>query len=294
MRPEPVFHPGNESHSPSTPPPKTHEARPRHLRVVTSDERVPKGRSFAALATVIALVAALASGAAVYAWQHPQVEDAQTAAVAATAELTAAQQTQARLEQRVADLSAQLDATGTRTQRLTTRIDALVQRAERQQAKIDELQTQLTSSEQANAALAGELAATETKLADTRAELSATQEQIAATHARALELAGPRLADGKYVAALEGIDATAPSRLAANVTAHADGAALNASGWRVFTVAPGTDVSLKTWKDAPTTVSVDEFEHIFDGAAAWNAEMRDARYVLRISNDEVVAITEQR
>jgi hypothetical protein len=302
MRPEQILHPSNESYTshpptdpnaPAQPWSPDHERHTRHLRVVSSDERAPAGRSFSLIVAVIALISALVAGVVVYAWQHPKVNDAQASADAAQASLAAAQAAQSGLEQQVATLTDQLNATDVKTERLITRTTALAERVHRQQVHIQDLQAQVTSQEQANAALEDQLATTQDRLANTKAELAATQDRWATAHARALELAGPALADGKYVSRFEGIDAAATPHLAADVTGRADGSALASPGWRVFTVDPSTQVTLKTWKGGHT-VSLSEFERIFDGTAPWNAAMRDVRYTIRISGSEVVAITERR
>jgi hypothetical protein len=52
-------------------------------------------------------------------------------------------------------------------------------------------------------------------------------------------------------------------------------------------------VSLTTWKDGrDVSLTLGEFERVFDGAAPWNAEMRSVRYWFRVAGGRIVALGE--
>ena len=155
------------------------------------------------------------------------------------------------------------------------------------QARIDKLLGRLDEATAALDALTDELGRTHTRL-------TTAQGQLSNAHDRAIVAAGAALADGRYVGAIEGIDATeTPYRLAMRVAARADHGPLIRDGWHVFVIAPRTLVELTTWRDGRNvTLSPWAFEHVFDGDAPWNVEMRSKRYVIRVNDGRVVAIAE--
>jgi hypothetical protein len=52
-------------------------------------------------------------------------------------------------------------------------------------------------------------------------------------------------------------------------------------------------VQLSTWKgNKNATLTLSEFEHVFDGQASWNAEMRGASYWIQVVDGRVIAIGE--
>jgi hypothetical protein len=256
-----------------------HERPPRHLRVVSTDERAPGGTSFAAIVTAIAVIAALIAGAGVYLWQRPQVTDARAQAGAARTALATTEAARDGLARQVAALTHDLRAAREVGARSVERRQALLERVGDQRTRIGVLRDRID----AQAAEIGSL----------DARLSATHERLAAAHGRALALGGPALGDGTYLARLEGVDATSPAHLAATVTARAGGATLATPGWRVLEVSSGTLVTLRTWKGGRTTMSFATFEHVFDGQAAWNAAMRDSTYAIRIVDGAVTSILER-
>jgi hypothetical protein len=75
------------------------------------------------------------------------------------------------------------------------------------------------------------------------------------------------------------------------VTGRARGGALAHAGWRVFAVDPAAAVHLTTWRDGrDVTLTLAQFEHVFDGRARWNAAMRGVRYWVQIEGGKIVSL----
>ncbi|MDP9226419.1 MAG: hypothetical protein M3P18_21790 [Actinomycetota bacterium] len=267
----------------------TPEERPKgHLRVVP--EHVPTGglgRPWRMiLFSVFTVIAIVGTGVGVYAWQHGQVID-QRAAVERALETGSA--LQARLttaQNRVADLAAQVVA----------------------------VQKQLTGARDRAGIL-------RQRVADLHDQLQAATAASAAAQSQLLEVAGPPIADGRYLAFIEAIGANQTPPLividvaqwfegkAADRAARKDGIIppgqhfpndyyiRNASpAWRTLQIAPEPRVSMLTWHDGAlgwSRVTLGRLATAFTSPNARHAGTNMSPFWVRIEGGLVSGIHQQ-
>lgn len=246
----------------------------------------PSGIRPLIVAVVVAVTTGL-SATAVYLWQSPKVRDARTMESVVRSDLASRDRDLERVEAEVAALREERAELQDDARTMQARIGFLLDRGGSLRETITGLQQRVDELTADAAALRSDLARAEERAAEAR-------EQLAIAHRRAVVSAGPSLADGRYFGTIQGVDATSsPARVAVRVTARSNGTALALPGWRVFTVRSGAFVRLKTWKDGrDVSLSLGEFEHVFDGRARWNSEMRSVRYWIHVVDGRVVAIGE--
>ena len=287
-------------------PPSVQRGRP-DLRLVPHS--VPPRRSrFGVLVTLVAIVAMVASGTAVYLWQHGQLTNGQVDVTRLQDQLTTAQgqlttaeaqlttardrlgvslQQVAALRGTVSGLRLEVVRLGDELSIVTARRDALAELLSKARAGKKDLAHQLQALTVERDKLASSLANTEDQLATAQADLQAVE-------ARLLTLAGPPLADGRYTGRVFAAANSNPPRLAINEASTIDGEAVAIRGWRVLEVAPGTMVMLITWRDTGShLVPFSWFAHVFNSADPLDSTVRGGtQYWITLTDGRVVAIGE--
>lgn len=233
------------------------------------------------------IVGMLIAAGAVYLWQSAKVSEARTVADLVRTDLSSR-------ERDVTSLRAEVSALRDERARLQDDAATLQARVEHLVVQAGGLESAVGTLNDSVDRLTAQLEAARSDLERAEARAIDARERLKAAHERVVVAAGLALADGRYAGWIQGVDSTgSPQRLAMRVTARASGGVLAHPGWRVFAVASGASVELTTYKGGrDVTMGLGRFEHIFDGTAEWNAEMRTKRYWIRLVAGRVVALGE--
>jgi hypothetical protein len=276
-------------------------------------ERTPPGAATATRPLWIALIGLgtlLVLAVGVIAWQQGRVNDA-------TSELNAVETDLQISEIEAERLRADLAAAETQLAQAETQVQSLEHRVER-------LEAQLVKAEQAK----DEAKATEDQLRQTENQLARAQaneaEAKAAAQAARSELnaiAGTPLADGEWTGRLymfggtqvppmvsfderklyrgqAAIDAMIADGIP-RATAQACGADCvywrnPSNGWRIMELSPYATVVLHSFGPDPTTMTLVDFTHAFNGDGPRNARISAAPYRLTMSGGLVTRVEEVR
>lgn len=264
------------------------EPKERHLRIAS--EHVPPRRPRTAwrrtLVSTIAVIAMLAVGTGVYTWQHAEVQNQQASAAAAIAARSALEAQVSREQARVMDLNA----------------------------RITEVQEQLTDARTRAAGL-------RQRTGDQRDQLQASAAAAAAVQTQLEKLAGPPIADGRFLAFIKAVGAnqTPPVVVidtaqwfegrAADRAAHLDGIIppgthmpndyyiRNASpAWRTLQVGPEPRISMLTWHNGALgwqRVTLGRLATAFTTPSVRDVGTNLAPFWVRIEGGSVIGIHQQ-
>jgi hypothetical protein len=265
--------------------PEHERRRTRHLHLVPRSDgsRRPDGRLTTLVVAIVSVLAILATGVAVYAWQHDQLVS----------------------QQRASSQSA------TVVQKQLTKA----------QARITALSGKIAVTQKALSAAQGYASALHQRLTDLRDQLSSATAATAAAQAQLATVAGPPIADGRYLAFIHAVGATQhPPLLVVDVAQWFEGGAAdraaqkdgviptgqsvpndyyirNASPvWRTLPVGAQPRVSMITWHHGAlgwSRVSLGRLQTAFTAPSPRYAGLAQCPFWIRIDGGQVTGIHQQ-
>jgi hypothetical protein len=135
-----------------------------------------------------------------------------------------------------------------------------------------------------------------TRGAELRQEVSRAEGRLAVARYRMVTLIGPRLPDGQFVGRLRAVAPHQdPPRIAMHLRSDLRGEPLDAPGWRLVAVDPGTMVRLTTGRGSGSKdAALVEFARGFNGGGRWNAHLRRSLYWITVEDGLVTEIGQYR
>ncbi len=252
--------------------PETTREEPR-LRIVPEYQPAPRRRR-PNVVPLLLILALIVGGVSVFAWQHGQVSSKARALTTANRQLSVLAGTMAGLQQQAASLQGRVAAAAATEARLNAQIDTLLARGKASTAQISSLRGQLTTAQ---------------------GQLTTAQDQLAWTQQQLLTMAGPALADGRYVGEMRAASAhSTPARVAMWVTSTFAGTAIANPGWRLLAVSTDLKLRLLGWMGTTRVLSFGTFARMFNSGYAQNAPLRTIPYWITVHAGTVTAAGEYR